>query len=72
MVPAGRSTEATINALADRFAPGDIIIDGGNSNYKDSIRHAAEMKGCGFHFVDVGTSGGTISKPATVIDDTVR
>jgi len=36
MVPAGKPTEATINALADRFSPGDIIIDGGNSNYKDS------------------------------------
>ena len=38
MVPSGNPTEATIHALADRFAPGDIIIDGGNSNYKDSVR----------------------------------
>ncbi len=58
MVPAGEATESTINALADRFAPGDIIIDGGNSNYKDSIRHAAELRARGLHFVDVGTSGG--------------
>jgi 6-phosphogluconate dehydrogenase len=58
MVPSGKPTEATINALADRFAPGDIIIDGGNSNYKDSMRHAAELKARGFRFVDVGTSGG--------------
>lgn len=58
MVPSGKATESTINALADRFAPGDIIIDGGNSNYKDSIRHAAELGERGLHFVDVGTSGG--------------
>ena len=58
MVPSGNPTEATIHALADRFAPGDIIIDGGNSNYKDSVRHAVELKERGFHFVDVGTSGG--------------
>jgi 6-phosphogluconate dehydrogenase len=58
MVSAGKPTKSTINALADRFSPDDIIIDGGNSNYKDSIRHAAEMKERGLHFVDVGTSGG--------------
>jgi 6-phosphogluconate dehydrogenase len=43
MVRSGKPTETTINALADRFAPGDVIIDGGNSNYKDSQRHAAEL-----------------------------
>ncbi len=58
MVPSGKATESTINALAERFSPGDIIIDGGNSNYKDSIRHAAELKERGLRFVDVGTSGG--------------
>ena len=58
MVPSGKATESTINALADRFSPGDIIIDGGNSNYKDSVRHAAELKERGLNFVDVGTSGG--------------
>jgi len=58
MVPSGAPTEATINALADRFAPGDTIIDGGNSNYKDSVRRAAALKARGLHFVDVGTSGG--------------
>jgi len=58
MVPSGKATENTINALADRFSAGDIIIDGGNSNYKDSIRHAAELKERGLRFVDVGTSGG--------------
>ncbi len=58
MVPSGKATESTINALADRFSPGDIIIDGGNSNYKDSIRHAADLRELGLRFVDVGTSGG--------------
>jgi 6-phosphogluconate dehydrogenase len=58
MVPSGNPTEATVNALADRFAPGDTIIDGGNSNYKDSMRRAAGLEDRGLHFVDVGTSGG--------------
>jgi len=58
MVPAGNPTESTIQTLAERLAPGDIIIDGGNSNYKDSIRRAAWLKERGLHFVDVGTSGG--------------
>lgn len=58
MVPSGAPTEATINALADRFSPGDIIIDGGNSNYKDSVRRAAALWERGLNFVDVGTSGG--------------
>ncbi len=58
MVPSGAPTEATINALADRFSPGDTIIDGGNSNYKDSARRAAALKTRGLNFVDVGTSGG--------------
>jgi 6-phosphogluconate dehydrogenase len=58
MVPAGPATESTIEALAARFSPGDIIIDGGNSNYKDSIRRALSLKQKDLHFVDVGTSGG--------------
>ncbi|MEK6778674.1 MAG: NAD(P)-binding domain-containing protein, partial [Candidatus Deferrimicrobiota bacterium] len=58
MVPAGKPTDDTIAALADRLSPGDIVIDGGNSNYKDTMRRAAELKGKRLHFVDVGTSGG--------------
>lgn len=58
MVPAGEVTEMTIHTLAKLAAPGDIIIDGGNSYYKDSLRHAAELKDKGISFVDVGTSGG--------------
>lgn len=58
MVPAGDPTEQTIHQLTEVLSPGDIIIDGGNSNYKDSMRRAAMLKEQGFHFVDVGTSGG--------------
>ncbi len=58
MVPAGEPTENTINALADRLAPDDIVVDGGNSNYKDSVRRAVALKEKGLYLVDVGTSGG--------------
>jgi 6-phosphogluconate dehydrogenase len=58
MVPAGNVTENMINQVADLLSPGDIIIDGGNSNYKDSIRRGEAMKARGLHFIDVGTSGG--------------
>lgn len=58
MVPSGLPTEQTVMALAEVMAPGDTVIDGGNSNYKDSIRRAAVLKERGLHFVDVGTSGG--------------
>ena len=58
MVPSGQITENTIRALSDELSPGDTVIDGGNSNYKDSIRRAKELKEKGLHFIDVGTSGG--------------
>jgi 6-phosphogluconate dehydrogenase len=58
MVPAGDPTGKTIAALTGVLEPGDIIIDGGNSNFHDTIRRAGELSGKGFHFVDVGTSGG--------------
>ncbi len=58
MVPSGKITDGTINALAERLSVGDVIIDGGNSNYKESQRHAAEVAARGLHFLDVGTSGG--------------
>ncbi len=58
MVPSGNPTEATIEQLTRVLEPGDVIIDGGNSNYKDSMRRAAMLKEKGLHFVDVGTSGG--------------
>jgi 6-phosphogluconate dehydrogenase len=58
MVPAGKPTESTIMALANQLSPGDIVVDGGNSNYKDTMRRAAALKEKGVLFVDVGTSGG--------------
>lgn len=58
MVPAGKATDDTINQLATLLSKGDIIIDGGNSNYKDSARHAAELAPKGIEFLDCGTSGG--------------
>ncbi len=58
MVPAGDPTEQTVMALAQRMEPGDIIIDGGNSYYKDDVRRAKALKERGILYVDVGTSGG--------------
>jgi 6-phosphogluconate dehydrogenase len=58
MVPSGEPTESTINALAAELSSGDIIIDGGNSYYKDSMRRAAILSEKGLLFLDVGTSGG--------------
>jgi 6-phosphogluconate dehydrogenase len=59
MVPAGEATEATVESLAKRLSPGDIIIDGGNSYFKDDVRRAKTLATRGMHYVDVGTSGGT-------------
>jgi 6-phosphogluconate dehydrogenase len=58
MVPSGKPTESTIMQLSDLLAQGDIIIDGGNSNYKDTMRLAAALQAKGINMVDVGTSGG--------------
>lgn len=58
MVPAGEPTEQIVLALAERMEAGDIIIDGGNSYYKDDVRRAKALKEKGIHYVDVGTSGG--------------
>jgi 6-phosphogluconate dehydrogenase len=58
MVPAGEATDDTINQLANLLDKGDIIIDGGNSNYKDSARHAMQLEPKGIEFLDCGTSGG--------------
>jgi len=58
MIPSGDPLDKAIDELLGFLQPGDIIIDGGNSNYKDSIRRAALVKEKGIHFVDVGTSGG--------------
>lgn len=58
MVPAGEPTESTINGLIALLSEGDTIIDGGNSNYKDTMRRAEAVREAGLRFVDVGTSGG--------------
>ena len=58
MVPAGDPVDETIAKLKPLMQKGDIFIDGGNSNYKDSQRRHAELKKDGFEFLDVGTSGG--------------
>ena len=58
MVPSGAPVDETIAALLPHLAKDDILIDGGNSNYKDTQRRAASLKSQGFQFVDVGTSGG--------------
>ncbi len=58
MVPAGGPTEQTVQTLAQKFDAGDILIDGGNSYFKDDIRRSQELKAKGIHYVDVGTSGG--------------
>ena len=58
MVPAGEVTYNTIEKLSGLLSTGDIVIDGGNSNYKDSVRHAEMLEPKGIDFVDCGTSGG--------------
>jgi len=58
MVPAGAPVAETIHSLAPLLSPGDAIIDGGNSYYKDSIQRAASLQKHRIHFLDVGTSGG--------------
>lgn len=58
MVPSGKPTEETITSLMSMLSPGDLVIDGGNSNYKDSVRRGAMLAEKGLHFVDAGTSGG--------------
>lgn len=58
MVPAGEPTENVINSLSSTLSPGDTIIEGGNSNYKDTMRRAASAQKNGLFFLDAGTSGG--------------
>jgi transaldolase/glucose-6-phosphate isomerase len=58
MVPAGDATESTVNELAKVLASGDVVVDGGNSYFKDDVRRAKELAKKGIHYVDAGTSGG--------------
>ena len=58
MVPSGKPTEDTLYQMSAFLTPGDTLIDGGNSNYKESMRRASSLATQKLHFVDVGTSGG--------------
>jgi 6-phosphogluconate dehydrogenase len=58
MVPAGDPTEATVAELGELLDEGDTVVDGGNTNWHDDVRRAAELDAKGIHYVDVGTSGG--------------
>jgi 6-phosphogluconate dehydrogenase len=58
MVPAGSPTEQVVTSLLEVLDPGDIIVDGGNSNYKDTLRRLEMVNGEGLHLADVGVSGG--------------
>src|SRR5258706_10768762 len=58
MLPAGKITEATIDALSKLMQAGDVIIDGGNTFWQDDVRRGKALKERGIHYVDVGTSGG--------------
>jgi len=58
MIPAGPPVDELIDRLLPRLAPGDLVIDGGNSNYRDSRRRAERLAAAGLQFVDAGTSGG--------------
>ena len=58
MVPAGAPTEGTIRELSGLLQPNDVIVDGGNSHYKDDARRAAELRAKAIHYLDAGTSGG--------------
>jgi 6-phosphogluconate dehydrogenase len=58
MIPAGEPTETSFQTLLTLLAEGDVVVDGGNSNFRDSMRRAEEAKGKGVSFVDAGVSGG--------------
>ena len=58
MVPAGDPTDGTIDSLIPLLSRGDVVLDGGNSNYKDTLRRGQKLENLGIHFMDVGTSGG--------------
>jgi 6-phosphogluconate dehydrogenase len=58
MLPAGAVTEASVGEMQTLLAPGDVLVDGANSHYKDSIRRGAELAVRGIDFVDAGVSGG--------------
>lgn len=62
MLPAGDATETTVARLGDLMEQGDVVIDGGNTFWKDDLRRAGALKARGLHHVDVGTSGGVLGR----------
>ncbi|MYI99828.1 MAG: NADP-dependent phosphogluconate dehydrogenase, partial [Gemmatimonadetes bacterium] len=78
MVPAGDATERAVDELSDLLSPGDTVIDGGNTYFKDDVARAERLSARGLHYVDVGTSGGvwglergycmTIGGPAEIVE----
>jgi 6-phosphogluconate dehydrogenase len=58
MVPAGEPTETAVRELSERLEPGDLVIDGGNTHYRDDLRRGRELAGKGIRYADCGTSGG--------------
>jgi 6-phosphogluconate dehydrogenase len=62
MLPAGEATDATITRLGEQLSPGDTIIDGGNTFWRDDLRRAKTLKSRGIHHIDVGTSGGILGR----------
>jgi 6-phosphogluconate dehydrogenase len=58
MLPAGQVTETILDELISKMSPGDILVDGANSNYKDTIRRAEKIEKTGVHYIDAGVSGG--------------
>lgn len=58
MVPSGDPTESVLSELAECLSPGDLVVDGGNSRYTDSIRRGQRLQNKSIHFIDAGTSGG--------------
>ena len=70
MVPAGQPTEQMVSRVAALFSPGDVVIDGGNSHFKDDVRRVATLKAKQIHYLDVGTSGGFVGdRPRLQPDD---
>ncbi|MXY98962.1 MAG: decarboxylating 6-phosphogluconate dehydrogenase [Gemmatimonadetes bacterium] len=78
MVPAGEATERAVDELSGLLSPGDTVIDGGNTYFKDDVARAERLSARGLHYVDVGTSGGvwglergycmTIGGPAEIVE----
>lgn len=60
MVPSGAAVDKTLDGLMPRIAAGDVVVDGGNSNYKDTLRRAKRLAAEKIDYVDCGTSGGVV------------